>query len=183
MMTGTPRGPRHRAPRTALGNAFGHWLRVRRTGGLRLRLTGRQLMWGCAFIAAVCIMYLAGSYLLPGLRAARGEGVRGEWTAEQCTGRSADCRWYGRFTLPDGKVLIASTMYTGNEAGVVAGWTTPALDTGSADEVYPLHGSQRWVRDLLGLIGGALAIVALVWRATVVRRRRRRTRSGMFFAA
>ena len=121
--------------------------------------------------------------MLPGLRAARGEGVRGEWTAQQCMGSNANCIWHGPFKLPDGRVLMASAMYTGNETAVHAGWTTPALDTGSADEVYPLHGSQRWVHDLLGFIGGALAIAALLWRAAVVRRRRCRMRSGTFWAA
>ncbi len=184
MMTGAPDGAGQREPRTAVGNAIGHWLRVRRMGGLRFRLEPRRLIWACAFLFAIFIIYLAGSHLEPGLRAARGEGVRGEWVAQRCTGSNGQgCIWYGQFMLADGRVLMSHVMYTGNEAAAHAGWTTSALDAGSADEVYPLHGSARWVHDLLGLIAGALAIVALLWRAAAVRRRRRRrrrTRPGMF---
>jgi hypothetical protein len=185
MMTRVPGGARQHEPRTAVGNAIGHWLHVRRMGGFPARPNVRQVTWGCLFGFAIFVIYLAGSHLVPGLRAARGAGIRGEWTARQCTGsgNGGECSWYGPFRLPDGKVTMPWVIYTGSEAAVHPGWTTPALDTGSADEVYPVHGSKRWIHDVIGLIGGAVTIIALLWRALVVRRRRRRMRPGTFVPA
>jgi hypothetical protein len=183
MLTGAPGGARQREPRTPLGYLVRRWLRVHRMGGLRWLLNGRRLTWACAVMFALCIVYLAGSHIGPGLRAARGEGIRGEWVAQQCAGGTGNCSWRGYFMLPDGRVVMPNAMYAGSLASVHVGWTTRALDTGSSDEVYPLHGSERWIHDLIGLIGGTLAIVALLCRAAWVRhrhRRRRTRRSGIF---
>ena len=50
----------------------------------------------------------------------------------------------------------------------------PALDAGAGNEVYPLTGSDKWIRDLIGVIGGTLALIALLARGFFVARRRRR---------
>lgn len=110
----------------------------------------------------------------PGLRAARGEGIRGERIAGQCVSDKNSCTWYGEFVLPDGKVQLPRVTYTGSLGSVHPGWTTPALNTGAGDEVYPLHGSDRWVHDLIGVAGCLIVISFLIWRSVLVRPRRRR---------
>lgn len=181
-MIASEHGRGRHEPRTVLGNVVRHYLRVRRAGGLRLRLTGRRLLWWCTFVFGVCVIFLAGTHLAPGLRAAGGQGIRGEWVATQCEGSGVSCVWYGEFVGPGGKVLLPQVMYTGNLASVSPGWTTPALDTGASNEVYPVTGSDRWVHDVIGLAGGALLIAALLWRAVYVRRRRRRFLPGLLIA-
>lgn len=57
---------------------------------------------------------------------------------------------------------------------VQAGTTVPALDAGASDEVYPLTGSDKWIRDLVGVIAGSLALIGLLARGFYVARLRRR---------
>ena len=179
-MTNLADGPSpQRAPRTALGNALRHWRTVRKLSGRRW-LKGRQLLWCLWLAAAVAILVVAASHLAPGLRAARGQGIRGEWIAGQCVSDKNSCTWYGEFVLPDGKVQLPRVIYTGALTSVHPGWTTPALNTGAGDEVYPLHGSERWVHDVIGVAGCLIVIGFLIWRSVLVRLRRRRLRLGAF---
>jgi hypothetical protein len=86
---------------------------------------------------------------------------------------SSGCRWYGDFVRADGTVVLAHASYSGDPTGVHPGWRTPALASGASDEVYPVHGSTRWEHDVIGLAASFAAVVALLARTYVVRRRRR----------
>jgi hypothetical protein len=147
------------------------------------RFTQRQLWWFGLLACALAILYLAGVHLGPALRAAQGHGVRGRWVATQLVcGRRDGCDWIGEFVLPNGKVQLPRVLYTGRETSVHVGWTRPALNSGGGDEVYPLHGSNRWVHDVIGVIGAGVVIVILAWlsvRARLRRRRQRRAFAGV----
>jgi hypothetical protein len=54
---------------------------------------------------------------------------------------------------------------------VQPGTTVPALDAGASDEVYPLTGSAKWIHDLIGVVVGGLALIALLARGFVATRR------------
>lgn len=139
--------------------------------------TGRRFLWLLGVVFAGSIIWLAGSHLGPGLRAAHGQGTDGRWTAqEQDSGQ-----WYGEFVSSSGTVALPHVYYAGGLSAVHAGTVVPALDTGAGDEVYPLSGSSKWIHDVIGIVVGALALIALVARGFfVARRRRRATRADWF---
>jgi hypothetical protein len=132
--------------------------------------TVRRFVWLVCIGVSGFIIWGAGSHLGPGLRAAHGQGITGLWTAqEQDSGK-----WSGEFVSSSGTVTLPNVSYAGSLSAVQAGTTVPALDAGASDEVYPLTGSDKWVRDLIGVIGGTLALIALLARGLFVARRRRR---------
>jgi hypothetical protein len=139
--------------------------------------TPRRFLWLLGIVFSGSIIWLAGSHLGPGLRAAHGQGTDGLWTAqEQDAGQ-----WYGAFVSSSGTVTLPHVYYAGGLSAVRAGTTIPALDTGASDEVYPLTGSGKWIHDAIGIGVGALALIALLARwLFVARRRRRATRADWF---
>jgi len=139
--------------------------------------TGRRFLWLIGIMLAGSIIWLAGSHLGPGLRAARGQGIVGLWTAQE----QDDGQWYGEFISSSGTVTLPYVYYAGSLSAVQAGTTVPALDTGAGDEVYPLAGSAKWIHDVIGIVVGTVALIALLARGLFVTRRRRRvTRAGWF---
>lgn len=71
-------------------------------------------------------------------------------------------------------MTLPSVSYAGSLPAVADGTVVPALDAGAGDEVYPLTGSDKWVRDLIGVVAGTLGLIALFARGFYVARRRRR---------
>ena len=139
--------------------------------------TGRRLLWLLGIVVSGSIIWLAGSHLGPGLRAAHGQGTDGLWTAQELDAG----QWYGEFVSSSGTVTLPHVYYAGGLSAVQAGTTVPALDTGAVDEVYPLTGSAKWIHDVIGIAVGALALIALLARGLfVARRRRRATRADWF---
>jgi len=132
--------------------------------------TLRRFVWLLAIGLCGFVIWGAGSHLGPGLRAAHGEGIPGLWTAQE----QASGNWSGEFVSSSGTVTLPNVSYAGSLSAVQAGMVVPALDAGAGDEVYPLTGSDKWVRDLLGVVGGTLALIALLARGFYVARRRRR---------
>jgi hypothetical protein len=140
--------------------------------------TGRRFLWLGGIVVSVGVIWLAGSHLGPGLRAADGQGTVGRWTAQQ----QDSGQWYGEFVSSNGAVTLPSVYYAGSLSAVQPGTTIPALDTGASDEVYPLTGSAKWIHDLIGVVVGGLALVALLARGFVVARRRRRAARSEWFS-
>jgi hypothetical protein len=132
--------------------------------------TVRRFIWLLCIGFCLVVIWGAGTHLGPGLRAAHGQGIPGLWTAEQQNGGG----WTGEFVSSTGTVTLPNVGYTGSLPAVHAGTVVPALDSGAGNEVYPLTGSDRWIRDLIGVIAGALALIALLARGFYVARRRRR---------
>ena len=160
---------RYQQPRTGWSAVF--YAAVRWSGD---RFTGRRLLWLIGVVFAGSIIWLAGSHLGPGLRAAHGQGTYGLWTAqEQDSGQ-----WYGEFVSTSGTVTLPHVYYAGGLSAVQPGTVVPALDTGASDEVYPLAGSSKWIHDVIGIVVGSLALIALLARGLFVTRRRRAARAG-----
>ena len=143
-------------------------------GWPRSWFTVRRLVWLACIALSAFVIWGAGSHLGPGLRAAHGQGITGMWTAQQ----QDSGKWSGEFVSSSGTVTLPNVSYAGSLSVIAVGTTVPALDTGASDEVYPLTGSGKWVRDLLGVIGGTLALVALLARGLYVSRRRWRAPPG-----
>ena len=140
---------------------------VRRPGSW---FTGLRFLWLLCIAISGSIIWLAGSHLGPGLRAAHGQGIHGLWTAqEQDSGQ-----WYGEFVSISGTVTLPHVYYAGSLSAVQAGTTIPALDTGASDEVYPLTGSGKWVHDVIGIVVGTLVLIGLLARGLFVACRRGR---------
>lgn len=132
--------------------------------------TKRRFLWLLGIVISGSVIWLAGSHLGPGLRAAHSQGIHGLWTAqEQDSGQ-----WYGEFVSSSGTVTLPHVYYAGSLSRVQAGTTIPALDTGASDEVYPLTGSGKWVHDVIGIVVGTLALIGLLARGLFVTRRRGR---------
>jgi hypothetical protein len=139
--------------------------------------TGPRFLWLLCIAISGSIIWLAGSHLGPGLRAAHGQGIVGLWTAnEQARGQ-----WYGEFVSTSGTVTLPHVYYAGSLSTVQVRTTIPALDTGASDEVYPLTGSGKWVHDVIGIVVGTLVLIGLLARGLfLTRRRRRATRADWF---
>jgi hypothetical protein len=137
----------------------------------------RRFLWALGVALSVFVLFSAGSHLGPALRAAHGDGTRGTWIAEQCTGgKSGECAWYGEFVLPNGTVALPYVKYAGTVTPGYTGQTLPALDSGATDEVYPVGGTDRWILDVLGVVAGGLALPLLIGRWLFVLYRRVRSR-------
>jgi hypothetical protein len=155
-------GPRPRAGWKAVLYTAARWP--------RRWFTIRRLVWLACIAFSGFVIWGAGTHLGPGLRAAHGAGIPGLWTAQQ----QDSGKWTGEFVSASGTVTLPDVSYAGSLSVIADGTTVPALDAGAGDEVYPLTGSDKWVHDLIGVIGGTLALVALLVRGFFVARRRRR---------
>jgi hypothetical protein len=142
-------------------------------------LTGRRFAWLLCVLLSCSVIWLAASHLNAGLRAAHGQGVVGQWTAQD----QDNGQWYGSFVSSAGTVTLPQVYYAGSLPAVQPGTTVPALDAGASDEVYPLTGSDKWIHDLIGVIVGALALIGLLARGFYVARRRRTMSAGYLIPA
>ena len=152
--------------------------RTRRSAG---RAAGSPCaVWSGWLCIGFCgfVIWGAGSHLGPGLRAAHGEGIPGLWTAQQQNSGN----WSGEFVSSSGTVTLPNVSYAGSLSAVQPGMVVPALDAGAGNEVYPLTGSDKWVRDLIGVVGGTLALIGLLARGFYVARRRRRAPPADYLA-
>ena len=134
--------------------------------------TRPRFLWLLCIAISGSIIWLAGSHLGPALRAAHGQGIAGQWTAQEQDGG----QWYGEFASTSGTVTLPHVYYAGSLPAVQAGTVTPALDTGAGDEVYPLTGSGKWIHDVIGVVAGSLALIALLAMGLFTSLRRRRAR-------
>jgi hypothetical protein len=132
--------------------------------------TVRRLVWLLCIGFSVFVIWGAGTHLGPGLRAAHGQGITGRWIAQQ----QDSGKWSGEFVSTSGTVTLPNVSYAGSLSAVQPGTSVPALDAGAGDEVYPLTGSDKWIRDLIGVVAGTLALIGLLARGLFVARRRRR---------
>jgi hypothetical protein len=124
--------------------------------GSRAGAAGRLIL-GLVFLAATA---LVASLVLPdigpNLRAARGGGRPGVFTAERldCAKR---CLWYGSFRPDAGGRSRGDVWLEGVRHGDVrAGAAVPAVDAGASRYVFSAGGSPHWA----GMIGGSVLTAA-----------------------
>jgi hypothetical protein len=106
------------------------------------------------------------------LRAARAEGVKGVFTAEElrCEGRGP-CRWHGSFLPEHGRSARQNVwIYGYGSSGLSEGDRVPALDAGYGVKVYR-PGSYDWeavallmAATLVTLLGPAYALWRVLWK-------------------
>lgn len=127
-------------------------------------------------LCAVFVLVLASFEIPASVRAARGEGQAGTFTAEHQVcgkGKYGGCSWYGTFVSADGSVRVEHAHLNLDVAHV--GDTVPVLyEDDHTAKVY-LAGSAdlRW--DALFLLGSAGYLTWWGWRLVRRARRQRRT--------
>lgn len=136
------------------------------TGGISVQLIA------AAVIAAIVAVYG------PALAAHEGSGTRGvfEPQLQLCT---PPCAWSGAFTATGHARYV--TLAPGGPPISQPFVSVPAVDTGSADTVYPAGGGTAWIAPAAGLASAsAVVIVVLAAELTVLVRvrLRRRARAG-----
>ena len=116
-------------------------------------LFGWRSAGGRVFTGVFMIMIGAVS-IGPAVSAAEGHGTKGYFVAQfQRCGRHG-CSWSGDFRLPGGQVTRTGVGLDGSDSNMRVGAVVPALDTGDTSDVFPRHGSMRWLLDLGLLIAG-----------------------------
>jgi len=150
-------------------------LRLQQVSHARWRYTDRLLARGMiAFVAVSCAGLLAIGALGvgPAIRAARGEGERGMFTAVSlyCT---RTCTWTGTFTVGDTPVLPDANYEGKLPNGTRVGDTFPALYPGGSNEVFAIHGSTTWVFYAMLMPLAAAGLVGSIWIGPVRYLRRR----------
>lgn len=113
-------------------------------------------------VLAVLILAMAVTALPYALRAARGDGTHGSFTAErqECSKRS--CSYYGTWRAdPPGEVVLADVLINEWPADLPLGESVDALYLGETDPavVYPADGSLAW---LYVLVLAGVAVLLLV---------------------
>ncbi|MEV7966113.1 hypothetical protein AB0O34_09025 [Sphaerisporangium sp. NPDC088356] len=118
------------------------------------------------------VLTLVGAFLLylvvpnvgPTLRAARGDGDPGVFTARsvsciQHPGHES-CSWLGEFRSDDGRIDRAEVaLYGSDRDSLSPGMDTKAIDVGRPNLVYGPGGSNEWIFTALVFLAGLLVLV------------------------
>ncbi|GAA3789737.1 hypothetical protein GCM10022226_05660 [Sphaerisporangium flaviroseum] len=153
-------------------------------------------MWGQTIVAFVCL--LAGGLLMvftvpwvqPELRASRGEGDIGVFTAVETRAlgcgrgvrRMSNPCWRGEFHSTDGHRYLPRVWLADSGVGdISAGQKRQAIDVGHGNQVYPYPfvastAVLGWVYALI--IGAVIVVASLVWLVRSLRRLRRTRSAG-----
>lgn len=106
------------------------------------RLLGRGVL-GIIGVGSVVVLTASVPGLPPTLHAARGEGIRGVFTA-QAESCARTCTWDGTFTAASGKARPGITYDDALPASTRPS-RVPALYPGGSNEVFATRGSLTWV--------------------------------------
>jgi hypothetical protein len=115
-------------------------------------------LWFIPALGAL-LVFSAALDLGPSIKAARGEGVHGTFTAkDEACGDAGPCTWHGQFVSDDGRVRLTDVAIDGGAHGV--GSTVEALygGRGSIPTVYQAHGSREWTAVVIVLVIGLLML-------------------------
>ncbi len=135
------------------------------------RLFGRFFA-GLIGAASVLVLLASVLGLGPALRAARGEGVRGEFTAQTLTCGKI-CMWTGIFTSDTGQVLTDVSYDDKLSAGTRPGSVVPALYPGGSSEVFAVHDSVAWHLYLVFIPLGVAGLIGSLWLGPIAYLRRK----------
>jgi peptidoglycan/LPS O-acetylase OafA/YrhL len=130
-------------------------------------------------LLAILLVYLAVPNIGPTLRAARADGVPGEFTARElyCVQHPGHetCTWSGEFRADGGGVRADVAFYGADREMLQQGQRARAFDVGRSGQVYGPGGSNEWVLTFLLLLAG-LALLGYLFVLTPLRARRARSR-------
>ncbi|MFE9246332.1 hypothetical protein [Nocardiopsis sp. NPDC006938] len=115
-------------------------------------------------VLAATLAYVGLAGVAQGMRAARGEGVQGTFTADDLScvrhpGHTS-CVCAGTFAANDGGPARNVDLHAAGPATCRVGEPVPATDAGASSRVYGPDGSREW------LFGAALVAVSLAVPAT-----------------
>jgi len=101
---------------------------------------------------------ISGVLFLPeDIAAARGEGVRGAFTAEEVYCSRGGCTWDGSFVSDDGFTVFEEAMIDTDAPPYEPGDTIPALWLGDeGGYVYTAEGSDEWLWTIVTMVIGAV---------------------------
>lgn len=134
------------------------------------------------FIGVSCAGLLAVGALGfgPALRAARGEGTRGVFTAESLS-CDQSCQWTGTFTTASHQLRPNVVYDDPLPPGTHPGSIVPALYPAGSDEVFAVHGSTTWRFYAVLMPVATAGLIGSLWLGPIRylrRRAKRATASG-----
>jgi hypothetical protein len=122
------------------------------------------------------LLVTEGVALVPAWSAKLGQGVHGNFTAENCDLGKGGCEWDGYFVADDGSDYQRD-IRIGSHSGVThVGQQIPAVDTGNPMAVYPAGGGTDWELVSLFFVLSLAAAIFWVLRVPVVALRAARSR-------
>ncbi|PDP87892.1 hypothetical protein CQJ94_09560 [Glycomyces fuscus] len=134
------------------------------TGAGADRAAGRPSPWFSAVLVVLValVAYVGSAGLEQGLRAARGEGAPGVFTATSLTcvqhpGHES-CTCNGTFTAAEGGEARGVHLHAAGRDTCQEGARIPAVDAGASNRVYGPDGSREWVLSSL-VLAACLAVV------------------------
>lgn len=139
------------------------------------RTTGRPRRPPSAFtvvlatVVGLALLAITVPNVGPVLRAARGDGPRGTFTAQRvsCVQHPGheQCTWYGTFQRPGSPVHHDYYLYGAGRGTLRTGEQVTAVDVGRKGRVYDPAGSHEWILTGLLLLVGLALFVPLGRRA------------------
>jgi hypothetical protein len=147
--TGPPGpGPRHGATAQSLLDVADLDEAAKRRRWRRRKTLIGLFSTGLAIPALLVGLALQFSQLGLAIRAAHGEGTRGEFTLQQYGCGRTSCAWSGVFAADKGRLTLRDVAFGGPLPGDARrGLVVPALYSGDAGTVYPVTGSTAWIGD------------------------------------
>ena len=134
--------------------------RAKRMRGLRQRMLSGFLVAGIGLAGLLIVAALQIAELGPAIRAAHGEGTRGEFTLQQYGCGRFSCTWTGRFVADNGRLTLSNVAFNGHvPSGARQGAAIPGLYSGDPGTIYPVTGSSAWIADVAGLAFEILALI------------------------
>ncbi|KOX22086.1 hypothetical protein [Nocardiopsis sp. NRRL B-16309] len=132
-------------------------------------------------VLAGTVAYVGLAGLDQGLRAARGEGAPGVFTATALTcvqhpGHES-CGCDGTFTAADGGPAREVTLHGAGRDTCVVGTEIAAVDAGADTRVYGPDGSREWIFSAFLLAGASLAVLWSAFQGVLALLDRARHRS------
>jgi hypothetical protein len=117
---------------------------------------------GFALAGLLAVVILQIPQIGPAIRAAHGEGTRGELTLQHYGCGRISCTWTGVFVAGQGRLILRDVAFNGHvpAADPSAGVAVPALYSGDPGTVYQVTGSNAWIADVALLAFEVVAIVS-----------------------
>jgi hypothetical protein len=135
------------------------------------RLSGRAMV-AFAGVACTALLVVGALGLGPAIRAARGQGVRGVFTAKTLS-CDRTCSWTGTFTVGDRQVRPDVTYDDSLAPATHPGSVVPALYPGGSNEVFAVRGSASWRIYAVLMPAASAGLLASLWLGPIRYLRRR----------
>lgn len=160
-----------RAP-SAIESARQQYVRAR--AERKERRSDAIVRFGVVPVAILLALAFSLSVLGPAWAAKPGHGTRGTFTAVECVKQKGECSWSGSFISNTGTDQKADTSLASGASIAYTGQQVPAIDTGSATEVFPVGGGRDWLYSSLATVFLVLCLIFWTMKVPVAAIRKRR---------